>query len=104
MPSRKLRRSLALLASNVVLKCAAAGERRAAARRTDDGAITSKVESALQDERSLRAPGLVVATEDRVVRLTGAVCSQTQIDTAARIARTIYGVLSVRNELRLMPH
>jgi hyperosmotically inducible periplasmic protein len=74
------------------------------APRCDDVAITSRVETALQDERSLRAPRLVVATEGRVVRLSGAVCSQAHIDTAARIARAIGGVLSVRNELSLMPH
>jgi hyperosmotically inducible protein len=93
-----------LLASSSVLKHAVAGGRQATASSFDDVAITSKVALALQDESSLRAPGLVVATKDRVVRLSGAVCSQAHIDTAARIARAIGGVLVVRNDLRLMPH
>jgi osmotically-inducible protein OsmY len=75
-----------------------------AAGRFDDTAITFKVERALRNERSLRAPGLVVATEDRVVRLSGAVCSQAHMDKAALIARGIGGVLGVRNGLTLLPH
>ena len=101
---RKERRLLTLLASNAALRFAALGGGQVDARRFEDGAITSEVETALQSERSLNVPELVVATEDRVVRLRGAVCSQAQIDRATRIARAIAGVLSVQNELSLMPH
>jgi osmotically-inducible protein OsmY len=101
--SRKQRKVLRLLASNDVLSNAAA-ERGRPGYAFDDDAITLRVATALQDERSLAAPSLRVATEDRVVRLTGAVCSQSRIDTAARIAGAIGGVESVRNDLRLLPH
>jgi osmotically-inducible protein OsmY len=101
---RKQRRIRALLTSNAVLRIAAAGEGRGTAGRFDDSAITFNVESALRNERSLTAPGLVVATEGRVVRLSGVVCSQAHMDRAALIARGIRGVLGVRNGLTLMPH
>ena len=103
MLSRKQRKVLRLLASVAVLEEAAA-ERRKPARHFDDDAITLRVATALQDEHSLAGPGLLVATEDCVVRLSGAVCSQAHIDRAARIAGAIGGVQSVRNDLRLLPH
>ena len=101
---RKQLRILALLASNAVLRLAAAGEPRATVARSDDSAITFKVENALKNERALGAPRLVVATEDRVVRLSGAVCSQAHSDRAVLIARGVRGVLGVCNGLTLMPH
>jgi hyperosmotically inducible periplasmic protein len=101
---RKQRRDLALLTSVAALKNAAAGQRQATAPRVDDSTITLKVSTALHDELLSGATGLVVATEDRVVRLTGIVCSQAQVDNAAKVARAIGGVQSVRNDLRLMPH
>ena len=78
MPSRKQRRTLALLASLAVLRGAAAGERQIS--YLDDGAITVKVMTALHDENSLEASGLVVATEDGIVRLTGIASSRAQIE------------------------
>jgi osmotically-inducible protein OsmY len=95
---------LRLLASNAALrKLVAPGERRMGACRADDGTITRRVEMALQ-KRSVGSASLVVTTEERIVRLTGALCSQAFIDKAAGIARAIAGVLSVRNELRLLPN
>jgi osmotically-inducible protein OsmY len=100
----KQRRTLAVLASIAVLKGAAAGERQAIGRYRDDGAINSKVEMALQDERSLEASELVVVTEDRVVWLTGRASSQAHIDRAATVARAIGGVQSVRIDIHLKPN
>ena len=102
--SRKQRRDLALLASVAVRKDAAAAQREMTSPRVDDHTITLRVATALHDELVRGATGLVVATEDRVVRLTGTVCSQAHVDNAARVARTINGVRSVLNDLRLMPH
>jgi hyperosmotically inducible periplasmic protein len=102
--SRKHRRDLALLTAVAVLKNAAAGQTQATALHVDDSTITLKVATALHDELLPGATGLVVATEDRVVRLTGTACSQAHVDNAAKVARAIGGVQSVRNDLRLMPH
>ena len=95
---------LRLLASHAALrKLVAPDERHMAAYRADDGTITYRVQMALQ-KISLGSQSLVVTTEERVVRLSGALCSQVYIDKAAGIARAIGGVLSVRNDLRLLPH
>jgi hyperosmotically inducible protein len=102
--NRKQRRALAFLTSTAPPRGADAGERHGNPCSFDDHTITSKVEAALGDERSLGAAKLVVATIDRVVRLTGAVCSQAHIDRAAMLARAIAGVRSVENDLCLMPH
>jgi len=93
-----------LLASNAAIrKLVAPGERHVTVYRTDDTTITRRVQMALQ-KISLGSHSLVVTTEERIVRLSGALCSQVCIDRAARIARAIGGVLSVRNDLRLLPH
>ena len=102
MRNRKQLRTLSLLASRAALRRAATGVSRTAGRYFDDGTITSKVEAAIRE--LLRATGLVVATEDRVVRLTGALSSQAHIDRASQLALGIGGVHSVRNDLRLLPH
>jgi osmotically-inducible protein OsmY len=93
-----------LLASNAALrKLVATAERQVSVYRTDDHTITRRVEMALQ-KRLLGSSSLVVTTEQCSVRLSGALCSQAYIDKALGIARAIGGVLSVRNDLRLLPN
>lgn len=100
----KQHRTLALLASIAVIRGAPAGERYTTDRYCDDGVINLKVETALLDECSFKTSELVVATENRIVRLTGIVSSQAALDRAAQVAGAIAGVQSVRNDVRLKPN
>jgi osmotically-inducible protein OsmY len=100
----KQHRTLALLASIAVIRGVPAAERYTANRYFDDGVINLKVETALLDECSFKTSELVVATENRIVRLTGIAGSQAAGDRAAQVALAIAGVQSVRNDIRLKPN
>lgn len=73
----------------------------AAVRQTDDAGITAGVKAALLGDASLKANEIDVDTDQGVVRLSGFVSSADDVAAAAAAARTVRGVRSVRNELRL---
>jgi hyperosmotically inducible protein len=73
----------------------------AAAPRTDDAGITAGVKAALLGDASLKADEIAVDTDQGVVRLSGFVGTADDVVAAAAAARTVKGVRSVRNELRL---
>jgi len=81
--------------------CASSGAVEEQARRVDDAAITSGVKAAIGQAPELRAAEIEVATREGVVQLSGFVSSADNVATAASVARTVKGVKSVRNDLRL---
>jgi osmotically-inducible protein OsmY len=83
--------------------CAAAGDEAgpAATRAVDDTRITAGVKAAIAAEPALREAEIDVATSQGIVRLSGFVSSAEDVATAAAVARTVTGVQSVRNDLRL---
>jgi hypothetical protein len=66
-----------------------------------DQGITTKVAGKLQFNRRLWRTGIQVETKAGVVTLRGQVPSQDLIDEAVRLAREVYGVRAVRNELKI---
>lgn len=93
----------ALLAALVLCGIAGCATDRptAAVQRTDDAGITAGVKAALLGDASLKANEIDVDTDQGVVRLSGFVSSADDVAAAAAAARTVRGVRSVRNELRL---
>jgi osmotically-inducible protein OsmY len=84
--------------------CGIAGcatDRPATVRQADDAAVTAGVKAALLGDASLNANEIDVDTDQGVVRLGGFVSSADDVAAAAAAARTVRGVRSVRNELRL---
>lgn len=69
--------------------------------QADDAGITAGVKAALLGDASLKANEIDVDTDQGVVRLSGFVSSADDVAAAAAVARTVRGVMSVRNELRL---
>lgn len=67
----------------------------------DDTAITARVKSALLAESDVSGLAINVETTNGVVRLTGTVDSQAQIDKANRVASAAEGVKSVQNQLKV---
>lgn len=67
----------------------------------DDVAITRGVKAALGRSTELTAAEIDVATSEGIVQLSGFVSSADSVSTAASVARTVKGVKSVRNDLRL---
>ena len=65
----------------------------------DDGVITTKVKSALLADDTVKGLDINVDTNQGMVRLSGAVDSQAQVDMATQIAKSVEGVKDVQNEL-----
>jgi len=79
--------------------CAATGS--ASGQAIDDTAITTGVKAAINGNPNLSVSELDVDTERGVVQLSGFVSSADDVAAAADAARTVRGVKSVRNDLRL---
>ncbi len=67
----------------------------------DDAVITTKVKAAVLEEPSLKSAEINVETSKGRVQLTGFVSSRADINTAARIAKGVKGVKSVKNDMIL---
>jgi hyperosmotically inducible periplasmic protein len=70
-----------------------------AAGKTDDAAITSKVNAALAGDKDLSATRIDVDTKDGVVTLSGPAPSPGAKERATELARNVKGVTSVNNKL-----
>jgi hyperosmotically inducible protein len=88
-----------VLGTVTITGCAATGE--AAGQAIDDVTITTGVKAAINGDPNLRVSELNVATDEGVVLLNGYVSSADDVAAAAAAARTVRGVKSVRNDLRL---
>jgi hyperosmotically inducible protein len=88
-----------VLGTVTVSGCAATGE--AAGQAIDDATITTGVKAAINGDPNLKVSDLSVETEQGVVQLGGFVSSADDVAAAAAAARTVKGVKSVKNDLRL---
>lgn len=92
---------LACLAMGALPGCASTAPGRGVAEIVDDATITAGVKAALVGDPELKASDINVETYQGVVQLSGFVSSAESVATAATVARTVKGVKSVRNDLRL---
>ena len=90
-----------MLALGQVAGCATSGGGGPVAQYVDDPAITAGVKAAIVREPTLKVFEIDVETEQGVVQLSGFVSSADSVAAAASVARTVKGVKSVRNDLRL---
>jgi osmotically-inducible protein OsmY len=81
--------------------CASTRTQESAGEYIDDSTITSKVKSAIFNEPTLKGWDINVETYKSVVQLSGFVNSQANINTAGSVARSVKGVVSVKNDLLL---
>ena len=65
----------------------------------DDTVVTTKVKTALMDDAAMKSLSVSVETIKGDVRLSGFVDNMAQIDQALKVARSVEGVKSVKNEL-----
>ncbi|MCR4298718.1 MAG: BON domain-containing protein [Gallionella sp.] len=84
-----------------VLGCASTPTHEGTGEYIDDTVITSKVKSAILNEPSLKSAEINVETFKGVVQLSGFVNSRSDINKTAEIARSVKGVKSVKNDMRL---
>jgi len=93
---------LAALAGASLAGCASGlPDRAALANAADDTAITADVQEALARDPRVTESDVDVRTYQGIVRLSGYVASADSVGAAASVARTVKGVRSVRNDLRL---
>ena len=83
------------------LGCASTAKQEGTGEYVDDTVITTKVKAAIFGEDSLKSAEINVETFKGVVQLSGFVNSQADINKAVEVARTVKGVKSVKNSMRL---
>jgi osmotically-inducible protein OsmY len=81
--------------------CAATPKQEGTGEYIDDSVLTTKVKAAVFNEPSLKSAEINVETFKGVVQLSGFVSSQADINKAAEVARSVTGVKSVKNDMRV---
>ena len=67
----------------------------------EDTVITTKVKAVILNEPSLKSREINVETFKGVVQLSGFVSSEADAMRAVEVARTVKGVMSVKNDMRI---
>src|SRR4026209_2123164 len=91
----------AVLAIASALGCASTSKQEGTGEYVDDTVITTKVKAAIFNEPSLKSAEINVETFKGVVQLSGFVSSRAAESKAVEVARTVGGVKSVKNDMRL---
>ena len=84
-----------------VVGCASTSKQEGTGEYVDDTAITTKVKSAIFNEPTLKSAEINVETFKGVVQLSGFVSSQAAVNKAVEVSRTVAGVKSVKNDMRI---
>lgn len=94
---------IAALMLTSVVGCASTSsdKHETAGQYIDDAAVTTGVKAAIVKDPSLKVSEINVETYKGVVQLSGFVSSAENIATATTVARSVNGVKSVKNDLRL---
>ena len=92
---------LSVLAVAGILGCASTSKSEGTGEYVDDTVITGKVKAAILNEPTLKSAEINVETFKGVVQLSGFVSSAANEATAVQVARTVGGVKSVKNDMRL---
>lgn len=84
-----------------VVGCASTAQKQGTGEYVDDAVITTKVKAAIFNEPSLKSAEIKVDTFKGAVQLSGFVNSQADINKAVEVARSVKGVTTVKNDMRL---
>ncbi len=84
--------------------CAPTTQHEGTGEYIDDSVVTTKVKSAIFKEDTLKSAEINVETFKGVVQLSGFVNSQADIEKAVQLTRSIAGVTSVKNDMRVKGH
>jgi len=88
-----------LLAS--MLGCAGGPQKESTSEYVDDSVITTKVKAAILNEPSLKVAEINVETFKGRVQLSGFVKTRADMSKAVEVARSVGGVTSVANDMRI---
>lgn len=81
--------------------CASTAKQESTGEYFDDTALTGKVKAAIFNDPDLKSAEINVETFKGVVQLSGFVSSQAAITKAVSVARSVEGVSSVKNDMRV---
>ena len=84
-----------------VVGCASTPTQEGTGEYLDDSVITAKVKAAILADPSLKVLEIKVSTFKGRVQLSGFVASQAQINKAIELARSVHGVVAVKNDMRV---
>lgn len=84
-----------------VMGCASTSTHEGTGAFIDDSVITTKVKAAVFNEPSLKSTEINVETFKGVVQLSGFVSSEADVNKAVEVARSVQGVTSVKNDMRV---
>ncbi len=87
--------------NDVKIKTAGTATTEGTGEFVDNAAITAKVKATLLKDTNLKSSEISVETFKGVVQLSGFVGSQAEADTAAKLAATVKGVKSVKNDINI---
>lgn len=92
---------LPLMGILTISGCASTSTQSGTGEYIDDSVITTKVKAAILNEETLKVAEINVETFKGVVQLSGFVNSQEDIERAVVVARSVAGVKSVENDMRV---
>ncbi|MDP2171399.1 MAG: BON domain-containing protein [Rhodocyclaceae bacterium] len=84
-----------------VVGCASTSTQEGTGEFVDDSVITTKVKAAIFNEPTLKVAEINVETFKGIVQLSGFVSSSTAASKAVDLARSVKGVKSVKNDMRI---
>jgi hyperosmotically inducible protein len=99
--TRKLAILAGMLLMATTLGCASTPTQEGTGEYVDDTVITTKVKAAIFNEPTLKSAEINVETFKGVVQLSGFVSSKAAESKAVEVARTVGGVKSVKNDMRV---
>ncbi len=83
------------------LGCASTAKQSGTGEYFDDTVLTTKVKAAIFNEPALKSAEINIETFKGVVQLSGFVSSQANINKAIEVARSVSGVKSVKDDMRI---
>lgn len=92
---------IAALSMAALVGCASTAKQEGTGEYVDDTVITTKTKAAIFNDATLKSAEISVETFKGRVQLSGFVAKQTDIDRAVALAKTVKGVTSVKNDMRL---
>lgn len=89
------------IALSTTVGCASSAKHEGTGEHVDDTVVTARVKAAIFNDATLKVAEINVETFKGVVQLSGFVSSLGDITKAGQLAKTIPGVSSVKNDIRL---
>ena len=92
---------LSILAVAGLMGCASTSKSEGTGEYVDDTVITAKVKAAIFEQPTLKSSEINVETFKGIVQLSGFVSSQANVNEAVSVAKSVKGVTSVKNDMRV---